>query len=177
LPKFTRELRADKVAQVAELRQILASGTVILTDYQGLDVRGITSVRKKLREVATGYRVVKNSLFELAAVGSDAAKLTEGLTGPTAIVYTADDPVAAAKALQDFAKGHHAVKVKVGLVDGHLLSAAQIGDLARIPGKQQLYGMLLGGLHSPIAGLVGTLQQMIGQLVFTLQAVAAHKAA
>jgi len=177
LPKFTREPRADKVAEVVELKEILVSGTVILTDYQGLDVRGITSVRKKLREVGTGYRVVKNSLFELAAAGSAVEKLAEGLTGPTAIVYTQDDPVAAAKALQDFARGHHVVKVKAGMVDGHLLTADQIGDLARIPGKQQLYGMLVGGLQSPITGLVGTLQQMIGQLVFTLQGVASQKAA
>jgi len=177
LPKFEREPRADKVAEVAELKGILESGTVILTDYQGLDVKGIGSVRKKLREASSGYRVVKNSLFELAAVGSAAEKLAEGLVGPTAIVYTEEDPVAAAKALQDFAKGPHPIRVKAGVVDGHLLTAEQIGELAKIPGKQQLYAMVVGGLQSPITGLVGTLQQLISQAVFTLQAVADQKAA
>lgn len=177
MPKFEREPRADKAAEVADLKEVLASGTIILTDYQGLGVKSISTMRKKLREAGSGYRIVKNSLFELAATGLDAEKLTEGLVGPTAIVYTNEDPVAAAKALQDFTKGAQAIKVKAGVVDGHLLSAAQISDLAKIPGKQQLYAMVVGGLQSPITGLVGTMQQMISQLVFTLQGVADKKAA
>lgn len=177
MPKFEREPRADKAAEVAELKEVLSASTVILTDFQGLDVKGIGAVRKKLKEAASGYRVVKNSLFELAAVGLEADKLTEGLVGPTAVVYTHDDPVAAAKALQEFAKGAHPIAVKSGVVDGHLLSAAQIVELAKIPGKQQLYAMMVGGLQSPITSLVGTLQTMISQLVFTLQAVADQKPA
>ncbi len=177
MPQFEREPRADKVAEVAELREILSSGSVILTDYQGLDVKGVSSVRKKLREAGSGYRVVKNSLFELAAAGLPAEKLAEGLVGPTAMVYTTDDPVAAAKALQEFAKGPQGVKVKAGVVDGHFLTAAQIAELSKIPPKQVLYGMLVGGLQSPITGLVSTCQQMISQLVFTLQGVADQKAA
>lgn len=177
MPKFEREPRADKVAEVAKLKGVLDSGTVILTDYQGLDVKSISAIRKKLREAAGGYRIVKNSLFELASAGLDAEKLTEGLAGPTAIVYTKDDPVAAAKVLQDFAKGPQAIKIKSGVVDGQVLSAAQIAELAKIPGKQQLYAMVVGGLQSPITGLVGTMQQMISQLVFTLQGVADKKAA
>lgn len=177
MPQFEREPRADKVAEVAELKAILESGTVILTDYQGLDVKGVSSVRKKLREAGSSYRVVKNSLFELAAVGLPAEKLTEGLVGPTAMVYTADDPVAAAKALQEFSKGAYIVRVKAGVVDGHLMSDAQIGELAKIPAMPVLYGMVVGGLQSPITGLVGTMQQMISQLVFTLQGVADQKAA
>ena len=177
MPKFEREPRADKVAEVAELREVLSAGTVILTDYQGLDVKGISAVRKKLNEAGSGYRVVKNSLFELAVVGLEAETLAEGLVGPTAVVYSQEDPVGAAKALQEFAKGAHPIKVKAGMVDGHLLSAAQIVELAKIPGKQQLYAMMVGGLQSPITGLIGTLQQMISQLVFTLQAVADQKPA
>lgn len=177
MPQFEREPRADKVAEVAELRDILASGTVILTDYQGLDVKGVTSVRQKLREAGSGYRVVKNSLFELASVGLPTERLAEGLVGPTAMVYTSDDPVAAAKALQEFAKGPHAVKVKSAVVDGHVLSAEQIVELSKIPAKQVLYAMVVGGLQSPITGLVGTLQQLMSQLVFTLQGVADQKSA
>ncbi len=82
--------------------------------------RALSAVRKKLREAGSGYRVVKNSLFELAAVGSAAEKLAEGLVGPTAIVYTEDDPVAAAKALQEFAKGPQPIKIKAGVVDGQI---------------------------------------------------------
>ncbi|NLN79580.1 MAG: 50S ribosomal protein L10 [Armatimonadetes bacterium] len=177
MSKFEREPRADKVEAVAELREILSAGTIILTDYQGLDVKGVSAIRKKLREVDSGYRIVKNSLFELAAKGSEAEKLTEGLVGPTAIAHTLEDPAAAAKALQEFTKGATPITVKAGVVDGQFLSAAQVTELSKIPGKQQLYAMVVGGLQSPITGLVGTLQQMIGQLVFTLQAVADQKTA
>jgi len=177
LPIGEREPRPEKVQAVAELRKLLSASTVILTDYQGLDVKGISGLRKKLREAGAGCRVVKNTLFKLAASDTAVAPLAEGLAGPTAIVYTDEDPVAAAKALEGFAKAVKAVKVKSGLVDGHVLNAAQLEELAKIPPKQQLYAMVVGGLQSPITGLVGTLQSMIAQLVMTLQGVADKKAA
>ena len=177
MPIGEREPRPEKVQAVAELKEMLAAATLILTDYQGLDVKGISKLRKKLREAGGGYRVVKNTLFNLAARDTPAAPLAEGLAGPTAIVYTDADPVAAAKALADFAKAAKTVKVKSGIVDGHLLGPDQIEALAKIPPKQELYAMLVGGLQGPIYNLVGSLQSMMGQLVMTLQGVADKKAA
>jgi len=172
LPTFEREPRPDKVEAVAELKDVLNAGTVILTDYQGLDVKSISNVRKKLGEAGTGYKVVKNNLLALASIGLPAEKLVKGLEGPTAIAYTSDDPVAAAKALQDFLKGPKPIKIKAGIVDGQILDSSQITELSKVPAKPVLLGMLVGGLQSPITGLVGTLQQLYGQLVFTLQGVA-----
>ncbi len=177
MPIGTREPRADKVAEVAEIRGLLQSGTVILTDYQGLDLKGLSALRKKLREAGGGYRVVKNTLFTLAAKDTAAAPLAEGLAGPTAMVYSDTDPVAAAKALQEFGKGPRHVVVKAGLVDGTIYDAKQIDALASIPPKEQLYAMVVGGLQSPITNLVGTLNSMLGQLVMTLQAISDQKAA
>jgi large subunit ribosomal protein L10 len=177
LPIGERQPRPEKVQTVADLKEMLNVSTVILTDYQGLDMKGITSLRKKLRETGGGYRVVKNTLLTLAAADTPTSVLAEGLTGPTAIVYTDADPVAAAKALAEFSKGAKTVKVKTGLVDGQLLSAEQVAALAKIPSKQELYAMVVGGLQSPITGLVGTLQSMIGGLVMTLQGVADKKQA
>ena len=172
-----REPRAEKVQAVTELKEVLGVATVILTDYQGLDVKGISSLRKKLREAGSGYRVVKNTLFRLAAVDTPAEPLTTALAGPTAIVYTDTDPVAAAKTLQEFAKGAKHVKVKSAVVEGLMLSSAQVEAMAAIPPKEQLYAMVVGGLQSPITGLVVTLQSMISQLVMTLQGVAEKKQA
>lgn len=178
MPTFEREPRADKVEAVAELKDILDnSGTVILTDYHGLDVKSIDKMRRKLREAGSGYKIIKNNLFTLAAENTDIKPLTEGLAGPTAIVYTGEDPVAAAKALQEFTKGPKPVTVKAGVMDGQLLNASQIEALSKIPPKPVLIGMVVGGLQSPITNLVGTLQQLIGQLVFTLQGVAEKKQA
>jgi large subunit ribosomal protein L10 len=171
LPYTAKEPRADKVEAVARLRSALDVGTVILTDYQGLDVKAISELRKRLRDAGCGCTVVKNTLFRLAVADTVAAPLAEGLAGQTAVVYTSDDPVAAAKILQEFNKVKP-IAVKCGMVDGTLFTDKQVQALAKIPPKQELYGMVVGGLLSPITGLVGTMQSMMGQLVMTLQAVA-----
>jgi len=176
LPIGTREPRADKVEAVSELRDVLSAATVILTDYQGLDMKGVASLRKKMRETGGGFRVVKNTLLKLAAQDTPSEQLTDALVGPTAIAYTSTDPVAAAKALQDFAKGPKAIIVKGGIVDGTIFTDKQVVALAKIPPKEQLYAMVVGGLQSPITGLVGTLQSMMSQFVMTLQAIAHQKA-
>ena len=172
-----REPRPEKVEAVVRLREMLASGTLILTDYQGLDVKQISKLRRTLREGGSGFTVVKNTLLKLAAADSDAMPLTEGLMGPTAIVHTDDDPVAAAKALLSFGKEVKPVTVKHAMVGRRLLDADQVEALAKIPSQQELYAMVVGGLLSPITGLVGTLQSMTSGLVFTLKAVAEQKEA
>ncbi len=176
MPTFEREPRSEKVAAVEELKEILQSTTVILTDYQGLDVKGLMAFRKKLRESNSGYKIIKNTLLRRASDGLLVQKLADELVGPTAIVYS-DDPVGAAKTLKDYTKGAKAIKLKSGIVDGQIVSIEQIDELAKIPSKEQLYAMVVGGLMSPITGLTGTLQGMLSQLVFTLQGVADQKAA
>ncbi|MHB9037795.1 MAG: 50S ribosomal protein L10 [Armatimonadota bacterium] len=176
MPTFERTPRPEKVAAVEELQGMLQSSTVILTDYQGLDVKGLSKLRTKLRESGSGYKVVKNTLFTRASEGTASKALSDGLAGPTAIVYT-DDPVGAAKTLQEFTKGQKAIKLKMGVVEGQVVDVSQLEALAKIPPKEQLYAMVVGGLQGPITGLVGTMQQMISGLVFTLQGVADKKAA
>lgn len=178
MPVFERTPRPEKVEAVDEIKEILASATLILTDFQGLNVKSISGLRGRLREAGCGYRVVKNTLLNIAAEDAAIKPLTETLKGQTAIVYTEGDPVAAAKILQQFIKETKApLKVKAGVVDGNLFNDKQMEALATMPSKQELYGMVVGGLQSPITGLVGTLQQLISQLVFTLQGVADKKAA
>ncbi|MCE5322873.1 50S ribosomal protein L10 [bacterium] len=176
MPTFERTPRPEKVVAVQELQGMLEKSTIILTDYQGLDVKGLASLRSKLRESGSGYKVVKNTLLVRASEGTASEPLFEGLAGPTAIVYT-DDPVGAAKTLGDFTKGPKSIKLKSGIVDGQIIDIKQIEALAKIPPREQLYAMVVGGLQSPITGLVSTMQQMISQLVFTLQGVADKKAA
>ena len=170
--------RPEKVQEINDIKETL-SGTVavFLTDYQGLDVKSLSSFRHKLHEANTNYRVVKNNLFAIAVKGTSNEVLGENLSGPTAFLYTSDDPVAAAKALKPMTKGAKKVTVKGGVVDGTYFDAAQVLQLADVPSKPELYAQIVGGLQSPITGLVGTMQQMISGLVFTLQAVADQKSA
>lgn len=176
MSQFEREPREDKVVIVDDLKQALQSSSIILTDYQGLSIKQLSDMRNKLRESNSGYKVVKNTLFRLAAKGTPAEALNEEIAGPTAMVFS-DDPVAAAKTIQEFTKGQQALVLKSAVVDGQVLNVEQIQELAKIPPRDILYAMVVGGIQSPISGLVCTLQQLYGQLVFTLQAVADKKAA
>ncbi|MBP5093031.1 MAG: 50S ribosomal protein L10 [Abditibacteriota bacterium] len=172
----TGEPRPEKVAAINEIKDMLSGASaVILTDYQGLDVKSISDFRKKLHEAGAQYKVIKNNLFILAVKDTVNEPLGENLAGPTGILYTEDDPVAAAKVLQPFTKGAKKIGVKGGVVDGTYFDEKQVMQLASIPSKQELYAKVVGGLQAPITGLVGTLQQMISGLVFTLQAVADAK--
>ncbi len=177
MPIGERQPRPEKIEMVSELKEMLNSETLILTSYTGLDVKSIAELRKKLRESGIGYKVVKNTLLIRAAADTPALPLVEGLVGQTAVAYTDADPVTAAKTLQEFTKGARPIVIKSGLVDGQIYDAAQIEALSKVPAKEVLYSMLVGGLQGPITGVVSTLKNMISQLVFTLKAVEEKKAA
>lgn len=148
-----------------------------MTDYRGLRVSESQALRRKLRDAGSDYKVVKNTLFELAAKDAGDSGLEGLLAGPTAVAFVHTDPVAAAKAVVDFAREHKAMSIKGGYMDGQIYDVNQIQALSKIPPKDVLIAQLLGSIQSPISGLVGTLQGVMSNLVYTLQAVADQKAA
>lgn len=171
---YTIEPAGAKVELVSDLRELVGQTTAaILTDYRGLSVAELTDLRKKLRAVDGEYRVVKNTLFKLAASGSmPISEMSEHLTGPTAIGFAKGDPVAVAKILLDYAREHKAMSVKAGVMDGRILTTDQVEALSKTPPREVLISQVLGSLQSPIAGFVGTLNGIISNFVFTLQAIA-----
>lgn len=173
------EPRADKAEEVAEVKEMLSSNsTAILASYDKLTVKDASNLRKKLREADAQFRVVKNTLFKLAAQGTPVESLTEKLAGPTAVAVTASDPVAVAKALVDFARDSKGlISIKSGCVDGAVMSAADVQVLSTIPPRPMLLAQVVGGLQAPISGLVFSLQYQITSLVMTLQAVSEKQAA
>ena len=172
--EYTVEPAGAKVELVGELRELVGqTKAAILTDYRGLSVAELTDLRKKLRAADAEYRVVKNTLFKLAAGDSmPVDQMGELLTGPTAIGFAKGDPVAVAKILLDYARDHKAMSVKAGVMDGRVLSAAQVEALSKTPPREVLISQMLGSLQSPIAGFVGTLNGILSNFVFTLQAIA-----
>jgi large subunit ribosomal protein L10 len=150
--------RPEKVAVVEELSQKLAdSQLTVLTDYRGLNVKDITELRKKLREAGIEYKVVKNTLATLAARKQELEELESHLEGPTAIAFSFEDPVAPAKILSDFAKDHKQLELKVGVLEGQIIDADEIGNLAKLPSREVLLGMLLGAMQGPIGGFARVL--------------------
>lgn len=148
--------RADKTAAVADLVEALrTSAATVLTDYRGLSVAQMSALRVALGP-DTRYAVVKNTLTRIAAgqVGLDG--LGELLVGPTAVAFVRGDPVAAARGLRDFARANPPLVVKGALVEGRLLGADQIRQLADLQSREVLLARLAGAMAAGPARAAGT---------------------
>lgn len=140
-----KQLVVSEVA--AKLRE---SASTIVADYRGLNVAQVTELRKRLREAGVDFQVLKNTLVRRATAEAELSELDSALTGPTAIAFSKDDVVAAAKILSEFAKKNDALKVKGGVVEGRVVDVDQIKDLANLPSREGLLSMLLSVLQAPI---------------------------
>lgn len=176
MAQFERIYRPEKIKQIEELRGIISSNSVILTDFHGVDVVGMGDIRKALKTVNATYKVVKNTLFTIACEGTDAASLCDDLSGSTAILYTADDPVAAAKALMAFTKIPKPIKIKSAFVEGAILDAKRVEELSKVPPREELIASILSVLESPVAGITQVLNGILADVINTIDAVADKKA-
>jgi large subunit ribosomal protein L10 len=160
--------RQQKKEQVEVLRSKLGkASSLVAVDYRGMTVEHANDLRHKLRAAggkAIEYRVAKNTLLRIATEGTPLAPISAHLSGPTAVAIAYDEPAAMAKVLVAFAKDNEKFKIKGGVVDGESVDFAAISQLATLPGKQELRGMLAGTLQSPLRNLAGTLQSLLGHL-------------
>lgn len=164
---------------ISDLREIVAqSKGAILTDYRGLTVAELTNLRKKLREVNAEYHIVKNTLFKIAIGEEAGAQLDTLLNGPTAIAFAKGDVVPTSKAVIDFLATlkKPEIKLKGGFIDGKVYNVTDVTAISKLPPKEVIIAQLLGSLNAPTANLVGTLDNIIGEFVRTLQAIADSKA-
>ncbi|HAE61876.1 MAG TPA: 50S ribosomal protein L10 [Eubacteriaceae bacterium] len=170
-----KDLKAEVVKEIVEKFQNAQS--VILVDYRGLNVEELNEFRSIARKESVDYKVYKNTMMRFAAKETGNEGLMEHLTGPTAVAFSNEDPVAAAKIVMEFSKKHKAMEVKGGLVGGEVISVEEIKDLADLPPKEILVAKVLGGLNAPIAGFVGVLQANISGLARALNQVKEQKEA
>ena len=156
---------------IADLTDKLGRAAItIATAFSGLSVNQMTELRRRLREVGVEYRVVKNRLAALAADGAGLELFKELLDGSTGVVIGYGEPVAAAKALDEFVKQTRSeLKVRKGVMDGALITESQVAALAALPAKDQLLAMLLGQMNAPISGLVNVLTGPVRGLAIVLQ--------
>ncbi len=152
--------RAEKEQQLQDLNAAFKTAdSAILVDYKGLNVPAVTELRRQLRGATAQYRVVKNTLAKRATKGTAFESLEKEFEGTTAIAYTGDDAVAMAKALTTFMKGtpNLTLKVKAAVVQGRAIKAAEVTDLAALPGRAELYSKLLFLLQAPMQQFVSVL--------------------
>ncbi len=140
-----------KQAVVGEISDKLkASASVVVVDYRGLNVSQVTELRKQLREAGIDFKVYKNSMTRRAAEAAGLEGLNEYLTGPNAIAFSAEDVVAPAKILNDFAKQNDKLEIKAGVIEGAIATEADVKALAELPSREGLLSMLLSVLQAPM---------------------------
>jgi large subunit ribosomal protein L10 len=161
----------DKKAVVAEVSaQVAGAQTIIVAEYRGLEVGEVTALRANARQAGVYLRVLKNTLARRAVTGTPFEGLSDKLVGPLIYGISAD-PVAAAKVLNEFAKGNDKLVVKAGAMPNHVMDANGIKALATLPSREELLSKLLGTMQAPIAQFVRTLNEVPGKFVRTLAAV------
>ena len=169
----TREEKSQEVSELNE--QIGKASNAFLIDFKGITVPQVTELRKQVRQTNSGYVVVKNTLALIALKDSPIISMKEKFTGPTAIAFNSTDAVGLAKALTRFAKDVPAVQFKGALLNGQVVPASEIQNIANLPSRGELVAKLLYMLQSPIRGLVTVLQANIRNLTVVLDQIAKQK--
>jgi len=167
--------REEKVRVIESLTAKLRAGSAVLVDYQGMDVARSTALRRRSRESGVDFVVAKNTLTRRAADEAGVEGLSEFLVGPTALAFS-EDPVASAKLMAEFADQVESFALKGGLLEGgRVLDETEVVALSKLPGREQLLAQIVGGISSPLAGLVTVLNNIIQGLVVALGQIAEQK--
>ncbi len=165
---MNREQKAAAIEEVAGA--ITESEAVFAVDYRGISVPQVADLRAALGDAGARFRVVKNTLTEIAADRAGADTLKPLLEGPTAFTFVRPDGdvALAAKALAQFKREHDVLDFKGGIMGGEALTVEQLGELSRLPARDVLHGQLVAMVASPITGLVRGLNALISGLAIQL---------
>lgn len=168
----------QKVQQVAEITEYFQnSAGCWFIDARGLTVKEVQELRRNIREADGHMHVYKNNLAARALADLELPEMPEVLAGPTAFVFCNNDVAAPAKAIKDFMKGHEALEMKGGLVDGAAVSTEDALKIADLPSKEQLIAMLLSTMQAPITGLARVCNGPVESLARAIKAIAEKQAA
>lgn len=169
--------RAEKREFVTEMHEVFkSSGAVVVAQYAGLTVADMTELRSSMREAGGTVKVAKNRLAKLALEGTDSAHIGDLLTGPTVLAYS-DDPVAAPKAVVDFAKKNEKLVVLGGAMGATHLDADGVKALASLPSLDELRGKIVGLVQAPASKIAQVVNAPAGQLARVFGAYANKDAA
>jgi large subunit ribosomal protein L10 len=164
-----------KTAVVDDIKARLdEADAAVLTEYRGLTVSEIANLRAALRPAATDYKIFKNTLARRAARDAGLDELVDSLEGPVAIAFVrrdGGDPVTAAKALRDFARGNPNLVVKGGILGPRVLTTKDVDALADVPPREQLLARLAGGFQAPMTKAAGLFQAFTRNMAYGVKAL------
>ena len=170
-------MNLEKKQQIVEEihKKFKEAEIVIATDYKGLDVAVMTDLRRQLREASIEYQVVKNTLLNRASENTDISVISEYFKGPCAVAISYDDPVAPAKILNKFAETNSKLELKIGAMNGNVLSVEDLKALSKLPSREQLLSQLLSCMNSVPGNFVRTLAAVPAGFVNVLQGIKDNK--
>lgn len=150
--------KEEQVSKLAE--KFKSSNLVLLTDYRGISVEDDTKLRKELRSANADCKIIKNNITRRALETNGEAGLDEVLEGPTAVITAEGDYLEPLKAVYAYSKNNEFYQIKGGIIDGKVMSKEELITLAKLPSRQELLGMLAGGLLGTISKLAIGLDQV-----------------
>ena len=148
----------------------------VITDFKGMTVEELTNLRVALRNAGGEYLVVKNTLARIALTDGTHNAIKDKFHDNCGVAFGFDDPVAVAKALSDFAKQSKLFELRCASLDGKAMDAAQIDALAKLPGREQLLGQLLGTMNAVPTNFVSLFANMVRGLLYALKGIEDQKA-
>lgn len=153
--------RAEKEEIVKNLKaNIEKSQAVFLTNLIGIGANDAVQVRRNVRNAKGKLIIARNTLFKRAAKGTPAEKLFEGLKGPSAVAFAFEDAAAVAKSLKDASKELELVALRSGMLNGEVLTKAQVEQLASLPSRDQMLGTLLATFNAPVSAFARVLNEI-----------------
>ena len=168
--------KAEKAATVADITaRLKASSTAVLADYRGMTVGQMRELRSKLRGGGIEMVVVKNTLARRAARAAGYEPLSAELVGPVAMLFAVDDVSAPARILNEYIRANRKMVIKAGLLEGQVIKADAVTELADLPSREVLLSRLLGAMQAPLGNLASVLQAPIVKLARTLDALRTQK--
>ncbi|MFA7598010.1 MAG: 50S ribosomal protein L10 [Candidatus Cloacimonas sp.] len=152
---------------------------IVLLDYKGINIEDVNELRSRMRDNNVDYFVSKNTLIKRALNNLGVTELDDALQGPTSVAISKFDEVTPAREIAKFIKEVMSDKTfpsfKYGYVDGKVFDAASLGQLAKLPSRDELIAKLLGSLNAPISGFVYTLKGVVNKFVYAIDAIAKEK--
>ena len=151
-------MKKEEVTKLAE--KMKSAKIILLTDYRGINVEDVTSLRNDLRNTKSEYKVIKNNIIKRALEACGISGLEDKLEGPTAVIMSEEDYLEPSKAIYNYSRSHDFYKIKCGVVDGKVMTAEEIITLAKLPSRETLLSMLAGALLGNISKLAVALDQV-----------------
>jgi large subunit ribosomal protein L10 len=171
--------RNEKSEIISEIKELLESSTAVyLTDYHGINVEDISSLRNQFRNEGVRYKVFKNTLVKRALneIGKY-DRIADHLVGMTGFAFTTTNPIAPAKIINKYFGDKEKLSLKACYVEGEYFDGNQLKTLATLPTKNELIASIMGSLNSPVSGIVGAINAVMRDLVNVVDQISQREAA